>query len=350
MRPATLTLSHLAQHHPRWLDAGIRLDRVPAPFWLAAQALALWPAWLWMGRRLADGSDDPLGLLALAALAALAWQQRAALRTAPRLGWLLLAGAATVAATLLRTGLGPLPAWPPLLASLLAVLAIACGLLAFLPRPALGAAADAPLPGVPALPVLGLAVLALPLLSSLQFYAGYPLRVLTAELSHWLLMPFFRVAREGASLWISGRLVIVDAPCSGVQMVWLGYFTACATALFFAHSDSRTFLTRLPVVSALVLVGNVVRNALLVAAEGAGRALPGWAHEALGLAVLAAVCGGIAFFMARPARTARHASNRKSGSGLIAWPPRRAHFATDAATPPSSLITTPGARRVDTHA
>ena len=31
-----------------------------------------------------------------------------------------------------------------------------------------------------------LAVLALPLLSSLQFYAGYPLRVLTAELSQWL--------------------------------------------------------------------------------------------------------------------------------------------------------------------
>ncbi|RYF64052.1 MAG: exosortase Q, partial [Comamonadaceae bacterium] len=229
-----MNLSRLAQHHPRWLDAGIRLDRVPAPVWLAAQALALWPAWLWMGRRLADGSDDPLGLLALAALAALAWQQRAALRTTPRLGWLLLAGAGTLAATLMRTGVnlgfGALPAWPPLLASLLAVLAIACGLLAFLPRPALAAAHDVPLPGVAALPVLGLAVLALPLLSSLQFYAGYPLRVITAELSQWLLMPFFTVAREGASLWISGRLVIVDAPCSGVQMVWLGYFTACATA------------------------------------------------------------------------------------------------------------------------
>lgn len=347
-----MNLSHLAQHHPRWLDAGIRLDRVPAPLWLAAQALALWPAWLWMGRRLADGSDDPLGLLALAALAALAWQQRAALRTAPRLGWLLLAGMGTVAATLMRTGLGPLPAWPPLLASLLAVLAIACGLLAFLPRPATGAMADAPLPGVPALPVLGLAVLALPLLSSLQFYAGYPLRVLTAELSHWLLMPFFSVAREGASLWIAGRLVIVDAPCSGVQMVWLGYFTACATALFFTRGGScnRSFLARLPVVSVLVLVGNVLRNALLVAAEGAGRALPGWAHEALGLVVLAAVCGGIAFFMARPARNVGHASNRKSASGLIAWPPRRAHFAADVATPPSSLITTSGARHVDTHA
>ena len=346
-----LHLSHLAQHHPRWLDAGIRLDRVPASVWLAAQALALWPAWLWMGRRLADGSDDPLGLLALAALAALAWQQRIALRTAPRLGWLLLAGAATVGATLMRTGLGPLPAWPPLLASLLAVLAIACGLLAFLPRPAVAAANDTSLSGMAALPVLGLAVLALPLLSSLQFYAGYPLRVITSELSHWLLMPFFSVAREGASLWISGRLVIVDAPCSGVQMVWLGYFTACATALFFTRGISNhSFLARLPAVSALVLVGNVIRNALLVAAEGAGRALPGWAHEALGLVVLAVVCGGIAFFMARPTRATQNTSKREPESGLIAWPPRRAQLTADAATPPSCLITTSGARHVDTRA
>ena len=331
-----MTLTHLAHHHPRWLAAGIRLDRVPAPFWLAAQALALWPAWLWMGRRLADGSDDPLGLLALAALGVLAWQQRAALRTAPRLGWLALAGAATLLATLARAGLpGALPAWPPLLASLLAVLAVACGLLAFLPRPvqAHGRAAQ----GVAALPVLGLAALALPLLSSLQFYAGYPLRVLTAELSQWLLAPFFTVAREGASLWIAGRLVIVDAPCSGVQMVWLGYFTACATALFLTRCGSRVFLARLPVVGALVLAGNVLRNALLVAAEGAGRPLAPWAHEALGLAVLALVCGAIAF--SSPGRP-RMKSAPSGGSG-----PREAGERGGC-----SLMATTGVAQGDVHA
>lgn len=274
-----MSLASLAQTHPRIVDWGIRLDRVPAAGWLALQVAALMPTWLWMAARLRDGSDDPLGLLALAALAALVWQQRRALRASPRLGWLTLAAVGTVAATLLRGAL------PPLAASLLAVLALACGLIAFLPR------------RVAAGPVAGLAVLALPLLSSLQFYAGFPLRVLTAEASRWLLAPAFEVAREGSTLLIDGRLVIVDAPCSGVQMVWLGYFTACAVALWAGRSE-RTFLARLPAVGLLVLAGNVLRNSVLVAFEGAGRPLAPWAHNALGLLVLAAVCAGIARAMA----------------------------------------------------
>jgi exosortase/archaeosortase family protein len=306
-----MTLDQLARHHPRVFDWGIRLDRAPAAAWLALQAAALAPTWLWMARRLQDGADDPLGLLALGALALFAWSKRRSLHAAPRLGWLALAAAGMLAATLLRTGIGPVPALPPLAAGLVAVLALAAGLLAFLPRQ------------VARLPVLGLAVLALPLLSSLQFYAGYPLRVITAEASRWLLAPGFSVLREGSSLWVDGRLVMVDAPCSGVQMAWLGYFTACAVALWARHGDRR-FLARLPAVGLLVLGGNILRNSVLVGFEGAGHALAPWLHEAVGLAVLALVCGAIAQLMA---------------------PARRALF-TPTAIP--GLITTPGARRVDT--
>ncbi len=268
--------------NPAFVRWGIRIDRLSPWAWLSGLALALLPTWVWMARRLADGSDDPLGLLALATLAVLAGRHRKLLRVSPALAWL---GAATVlllAATLARAAL------PPLLASLLAVLALAAALLAFLPRQ------------VAATPVLGLAVLALPLLSSLQFYAGYPLRVLTAQASRWLLAPFFTVGREGSTLLVDGRLVIVDAPCSGVQMVWLGYFTACAVALWAGLRD-RLLLARLPGVGLTVLAGNVLRNSLLVAAEGAGRPLPAWGHEALGLAVLAGVCAAVAWQMARPA-------------------------------------------------
>jgi exosortase/archaeosortase family protein len=50
----------------------------------------------------------------------------------------------------------------------------------------------------------------------------------------------------------------------------------------------------------LVLVGNVLRNAVLVACEAVDRHLPGWAHEAVGLAVLAAVCAAIGWIVQRP--------------------------------------------------
>jgi exosortase/archaeosortase family protein len=281
-----MTLAALAHTHPRVIDWGIQLDRAPAAGWLALQAAALVPHWIWMVQRLRDGSDDPLGLLALAALAILTWTLRRELRPAPRLGWLAVAAFGTLTATLLRTGAGPLPSLPPLAAGLVAVLALASGLLAFLPK------------RVAALPVAGLAVLALPLLSSLQFYAGYPLRVLMAEASRWLLAPGFSVVREGSSLLVDGQLVIVDAPCSGVQMVWLGYFTACVVALW-AGRDDRGFLALLPGVGLLVLAGNIVRNSVLVALEGAGHAPPPWLHDAFGLMLLALVCGGIAGVMAR---------------------------------------------------
>ena len=286
-----MTLSSLARGHPRLFDHCIRLDCAPAIGWLALQAAALAPTWWWMARRLKDGSDDPLGLLALAALGLLVWTTRHELRAAPRLGWLALAALGTLAATLLRTGTGPIDAWPPLASALIAVLAWAAGLLALLPR------------RVAAAPVLGLAVLALPLLSSLQFYAGFPLRVLTAEASRWLLAPAFDVEREAASLLVDGRLVIVDAPCSGVQMAWFGYFVACTVALW-AGRGNRDFLARLPLVGLVVLAGNIVRNSLLVGFEGAALALATWQHEVVGLIVLAAVCGALAWLM-QPSRRTR---------------------------------------------
>ncbi len=156
---------------PAFVRLGIALDTAPAAIWLALFAAALWPTAWWMGQRMLDGSDEPLGLLALAALAVLVWHCRGRLRAAPRLGWLAFALAAAVTSTALL--------WqaPPLVTSLFGLLALGSGLIAFLPA-ALATA-----------PVLGLSLLSLPLLASLQFYAGYPLRVITAETSRWLSPP-----------------------------------------------------------------------------------------------------------------------------------------------------------------
>jgi exosortase/archaeosortase family protein len=274
---------------PRLVRFGIAIDTAPEWRWLALLAAALWPTWWWMAQRMVDGSDDPLGVLALAALGAVLWQHRLRLRAAPRLGFQVVALAGAVLTTALHNQL------PDLLVALIGMLALAAGLIAFLPT------------RVATAPVLGLSVLSLPLLASLQFYAGFPLRVVTAEASRWLLSLTHSVERSGASLVVDGQLIIVDAPCSGVQMAWLGYFTACAVALA-AGRDDRSFVVRLPVVGLLVLMGNVLRNTVLVALQVWGHPLPGWGHDAIGLVVLGAVCAGIAWAMGTSLKRERAAS------------------------------------------
>ncbi len=277
-QPRSRALPRLLHSQP-FVRFGIAIDTAAEWRWLALLSVALWPTWWWMGQRMVDGSDDPLGVLALAALGALVWQHRLRLRAAPRPGFQVAALAGAVLTTALHAQL------PDLLVALVGLLSLALGLLAFLPSQ------------VATAPVLGLSVLSLPLLASLQFYAGFPLRVVTAEASRWLLSAAHTVERSGSSLVVDRQLVIVDAPCSGVQMVWLGYFTACVVALVVGRAN-RSFLLRLPIVSALVLVGNVLRNTVLVAFQASGAPLPGWGHEAVGLAVLALVCAGIAWAMA----------------------------------------------------
>lgn len=274
-----MTMPRLMQL-PGFARTSIALDTAPEWRWLALLALALWPTWWWMAQRMVDGSDDPLGLLALATLAILLWQQRHSLGGAPRLGFQATALAGVLLCTALQGH------WPDLLVALIGLLTLAAGMIAFLPA------------HIATAPVLGLSVLSLPLLASLQFYAGFPLRVLTAEASRHLLSIAHTVERTGSSLLVDGQLIIVDAPCSGVQMAWLGYFTACVMALV-SHQRNATFLMRLPAVGILVLLGNVVRNTVLVALEASGKPVAGWAHETIGLWVLASVCGGIAWVMGR---------------------------------------------------
>ena len=250
--------------------------RLGALDWIALHALALWPHGLYLVQRAVDGSDDPLGLLALAAVAAWVAWHRHGLRLTPRIGWLV----ASMALALAANG-----AWwtgvPALLSSLLAALSLVCALFAW--RPA----------AQPRAPLAGLVVLALPWIASLQFYLGFPLRAVTALLSAWgLQLAGYEAARSGASMVVNGRMVIVDAPCSGVQMAWLAYFTACGVAAALGQPD-RVFMRRAAWVGVIVLLGNVLRNSVLVAMESRPAGLGTAWHEAIGLVVLAAVCAAV---------------------------------------------------------
>jgi exosortase/archaeosortase family protein len=256
--------------------------RLAAIDWLALHALALWPHGVYLVERAFDGSDDPLGLLALFAVATLVAWQRQHLRLSPHLGWLC----ASIGLAMAANGACCLGA-PALLASLLAAASLCGALLAWWPAERAR------------LPLAGLVVLALPWIASLQFYLGYPLRVVTAQLSAWALQAGgLDAVRSGASMLVLGRLVIVDAPCSGVQMAWLAYFIACASAAISGCSD-RALLRRAPLVGALVLLGNVARNSVLVALEARPHAVSPWWHEAIGLAALAAVCVAVLALVGR---------------------------------------------------
>jgi exosortase/archaeosortase family protein len=273
-------IEHAAMATARTLDC--RPVRLGALHWLALHALALWPHGVYLTRRALDGSDDPLGLIALLAAAVWVASQRQRLRLTPQLDWLL----AALALAVLANG-----AWwagaSALLSALLAALSLASALLAWWPRERAKA------------PLLGLVVLALPWLATLQFYLGWPLRVLTAQLSAWgLQLAGFAAERSGASMLVNGQLVIVDAPCSGVQMAWFAYFTACAGGAAVAARDPA-FVRRLPWVGVLVLIGNVVRNSVLVVFESRPQGLaPVW-HETIGLVVLIAVCAAVWALMQR---------------------------------------------------
>lgn len=244
---------------------------MPPLAWLALHAAVLWPHGLWAARRVADGSDHPLGIGALAALLLWLVLSRGSLRATPRLAWLGAAALLTLAAS------AALFVLPPLAAALLATVALSAHLAAWLPERA------------PRLALSGLALLALPWIASLQFYVGWPLRAFTAQASAALLKTVgIDAAPSGAAMTVAGRLVIVDAPCSGVQMAWLAYFAACAAAAFSALPERR-LVRRLPLVGLVVLVANVLRNSVLVALEARPQGLAGALHEAIGLVALAVV-------------------------------------------------------------
>lgn len=267
-------MSALLLERPAW-----RLQ-LPGWGWLLLPALALWPVWQWSLRRMSDGSDDPFGIVALATLLLVLWRERGQLSVTPRLPGLLLALLLSAAALLSQAWL------PPLLRAVLAVLALFAALLAVR------------VPGQAWLAWCGLGLLALPLLSSLQFFIGYPLRVLTAEVSAWLLHAGgLEVERQGSTLEVAGQWVMVDAACSGIQMAWVAYFTAFATAAWLRLAD-RQLLRRLPLLGVVVLAGNILRNSLLVLQETGRLAWPGWMHEGTGLLVFVGVCALVLRFTA----------------------------------------------------
>ncbi|HKX28919.1 MAG TPA: archaeosortase/exosortase family protein [Blastocatellia bacterium] len=242
--------------------------------WLILQLAAFWPVWRWVVSRAADSSDDHLGWIALVTVLCLA-VYRAPGRETVR-GPLWLPAGLTLGYALSYHFLPPLPR---------AMIAI-CALASTLSLCRFGT----PLQGG----ICGLLLLSLPLMASLQFYLGYPLRALIAMAAGPLLqlggLPVFA---EGTGLNWNGRLVMVDAPCSGIKMLWAGLYLTFTLSGYYRLNLRRT-LAATAIASIVVILGNLFRSVGLFYVESGILQFPAWTHEGIGVAAFLLTAAAIA--------------------------------------------------------
>ena len=235
---------------------------------LLGLALALWPVWRWYGLRLNDGSDEPMGLLALAAAGWFLGKERSRL---------CIEGRSLLAGTMgLFVYAFAFPVLPSLVRAMLA-LGIIGAVLRF----------DRLSPGI-----WGLLILSLPVIATAQFFAGWPLRQFTAwGAEHLLALGGLEVSRTGTVLWWQGQAVGMDAPCSGIRMLWTGLVLHCLLAAHYrVRLGPLVFLT-VGAVAAIVLA-NLLRATALFLKESGALNLPSWTHEGIGLVIFAGVAWG----------------------------------------------------------
>jgi exosortase/archaeosortase family protein len=251
---------------------------------LGVLLVALWPHWSYVARRLVDGSDEPWGLLALLTVIALLVRDRASLER-PTRSALIACAALAVAAAFAHLVL------PDLAAAAVAMLALGLYLVHALRRPAA--------------PLIVLLLLALPIIASLQFYLGFPLRLLVAHATSGLLtLGGIDATAAGASIVHDGATVLIDPPCAGIGMLWLGSYSAAVLSYMY-RADARTTLINGAMAGLLVLLANVARNTVLFFPEAALVSWPAWTHDAVGLAAFTVALVPLMLFITAVARSFR---------------------------------------------
>ena len=231
------------------------IGRIPA--WIPMMIVWI-PVIVWLVKRLDDGSDEPLGLLALAFAAALGWRDRSSNHphSAARISGALLLFLSTASIGVL----------PPMIRAGLAII---------------GTGAWFGIQRKPAL--LGLFLLSLPMVASLQFYIGWPMRLAAAEGTVRLLeLGGVVIARQGVNIDIGGCRIGVDPACGGILMLWHALAAAMALSAIHRVSWKATFISA-GLAILLVIPANILRTTWLVI-EKSGRVLPsGISHGSIGL-------------------------------------------------------------------
>lgn len=237
--------------------------------------LAFWPLVSWYSQRILDPSSPAWGLLPLLVLLWASFRKPEGESAPQRVDYLIpLTGLVLYTSTYI---------WAPTLVS--AALAVFT-IVSLASQKRFGRPIH--------LGVLGLGLLALPILPSLQFYIGYPLRVLVAKGAALLLRwNGLLVSPEGAGLKWAEKTVLVDAPCSGINMLWVALFVACFLAIYEKYSNPQT-AAFLMMTTLATIFANIVRASTLFYLETEIIEAPVWAHTAVGTMNLCLLIAGLA--------------------------------------------------------
>lgn len=256
------------------------------PVWLVLAAVAAcWESWRWYLQRVWSTPEEAIALIVAIGLTVAARPIASRFPRAGR-GWAARAGLQSPVVALLVLYVIAFPFAPPILRAGIAVLALLYAL-------------DRTPP--PALLVVGL--LATPVVPTLQFYLGYPLRILSAAVSVVLLrLHGLAVERQGTYLSWQGELVQFDAPCSGVSMLWAGLLLTAMLAYVYRLRWLH-LAAALLACTAVVTVANILRATSLFFLETRQIAgAPAWLHEGSGLAAFIVAGLAMAWLTGRLAR------------------------------------------------
>lgn len=147
--------------------------------------------------------------------------------------------------------------------------------------------------------IFTLLLLGLPVMASFNFFLGYPLRVIVGEAVEFLLkLQGLEVWREGVGLHFGEKLIWIDAPCSGVKMLWFGIFLTAVLITFFRFNILKS-ITALIIAFAAILLGNVFRASALFYTEAEIFQIPAWMHEAIGVFAFLLTALGIVFIVTK---------------------------------------------------
>ena len=260
---------------------------------LLTHLLAFWSLWPWYIQRLADGGDAPWGLLSLITAVVFVILEA---RNGTAAGTNSTQGISLISAVTGRSGWPINLIWsagltllyaasyvwlPPLARACLTVTALTATVsVCFLHRRFHAG-------------IWGLLLLSLPIMESLQFFAGYPLRTVVTMLAAALLsLSGLAVAPQGAALGWGNSLVAVDAPCSGIRMLWVGAYLVVALACLYRFGFVRLLVGATLSLAVLVL-GNALRATALFYLEVGIIPAMGAAHTLIGIVVFALTIAAI---------------------------------------------------------